>query len=211
MEKRKLLYKITCVFVLLCTLIITTVCIVFSNQGNDNNDNSTDTNPSASLLDFDYSDKISLFYGDDFNLAPEKTDTPLIYSSADTSILTVSQDGKVDTISCGTTEVNIRKGVEIVKTVTISISLNVTIENTYNCEFENNNFALSNNIASFNLSISNSKGEEVAKNTKINTSTSKDIVCTMKLYSFVIEADNSGDITLEFPELNYEIIYSITI
>ena len=210
MKKKKSLYIISCSLVLLCTLIISTACIIFYSRENNEFDD-TSNHSSSARISFNYDDEISIYYGDSIDLSPTETSTPLIYTSSNTEILTVSEGGLVTTKKCGEAVVKIRNGTELIKTVKISIELNYEINNLSNCVFSGHQILLNSPSASFALSAKNSKNEEVKENIKVEICTSEGLTCKMKMFSYFLNASKNGSLTIKFPEVNYEVSYQVVL
>ena len=206
MKKSKKIYLIICSILVVCTLSIVIACVILSGNNDDwENNDSGGIVPKANSFQFAYGDVVSIYLGDEFSLAPKNTTSILVYTSMDTDILSVSQDGEVTTKKCGETSVNIRNGTEIVKSVKVQVDLDFNIKEMNNCTYSQDTIYLSGNFATFNISLTNSKGEEVETAEAFEVTASSGIDASVKFGSIWLNASADGEILIDFGQLNYSV------
>jgi len=212
MKKSKKVYLAFYLIIAICTLSIVIACVILYNNDDKPNESSKQESPPAETnYQFSFGEELSLCFGDEFWLTPTNSTASLVYTSMDTSVLIVNQEGKVETKKCGETEVKIREGTKEVKRVKIKIYLNYKIDNTYNCSVYENVLHMDNGFATFNISFVNSKQEEIKESALFEIESSTGVSAQIKLGSIWVSATSNGELTFKIPEINYELILNIVI
>ena len=157
---------------------------------------------------FDYEDTKLLNLGDEMCFAPTVTkgNVNASYTTSEPSVATIDENGMINTLKCGETDICVLVDNEIVKTCHVSVSLKFKIEGSQNCKVEKNTVTVpKGEMSLISVRFLNNKDEEIISNFNCSISVTEGITYENKFGSIQFSANTSGTITVSYDDLDVQL------
>ncbi len=210
MKKGNLIKTLTLIFLILCTVAIVVVCAVFvNNENNKNHGDSNNSGNSPSSYSFSYGNTLTVYLYETISFAPTNALQLLIYSSSDSEVFSISQNGNATANKCGNVTVTVREGDKAIKTVSVTIVANYTFK-SQNCAYANNTITMSSSFATVEFCMLDRNSNEIDC-ASTYTLTSTGVRAYQNFGLLTIEAEENGSFTLTFDDINLVVTINVVV